>query len=154
VQLNVAQEMEIQYESSVFHDSYSKRRTQRTYKIGRRGARYAPVHPPQPGRIPHSEQPGAALRRRYGACFENAVLHIAQLKKVRLEKTTIAVKVDLQTFEDGHFNVGVAMDLDIQGVDDQIARQLIEAAHRVCPYSNATRGNIDLTISLRGERIV
>jgi osmotically inducible protein OsmC len=90
----------------------------------------------------------------YGACFENAVLHIAQLKKVRLEKTTIAVKVDLQTFEDGHFNVGVAMDLDIQGVDDQIARQLIEAAHRVCPYSNATRGNIDLTISLRGERIV
>src|SRR5690606_1475576 len=75
----------------------------------------------------------------YGACFENAVLHIAQLKKVRLEKTTIAVKVDLQTFEDGHFNVGVAMDLDIQGVDDQIARQLIEAAHRVCPYSNATR---------------
>jgi len=90
----------------------------------------------------------------YGACFENAVLHVAQLKKIKLEATSITVKVDLQSHEDGHFNVGVAMDLDLQGVESSVAQQLIEAAHRVCPYSNATRGNIDLTISHRGERIV
>jgi Ohr subfamily peroxiredoxin len=90
----------------------------------------------------------------YGACFENAVLHIAQLKKVKLEGTSITVQVDLQSFDDGHFNVGVAMDLDIQGVEPVLAQQLIVAAHKVCPYSNATRGNIDLTISLRGERVI
>ena len=46
------------------------------------------------------------------------------------------------------------MDLDIQGVEPVVAQQLIVAAHKVCPYSNATRGNIDLTISLRGERVI
>jgi lipoyl-dependent peroxiredoxin len=90
----------------------------------------------------------------YGACFENAVLHIAQLKKVKLTSTSITVQVDLQSYEDGHFNVGVAMDLDLQGVDNFVAQQLIEAAHKVCPYSNATRGNIDLTIFHRGERLI
>lgn len=90
----------------------------------------------------------------YGACFENAVLHIAQLKKVKLEGTSITVQVDLQSYDDGHFNVGVTMDLDIQGVEPIVAQQLIVAAHKVCPYSNATRGNIDLTISLRGERVI
>jgi len=73
---------------------------------------------------------------------------------VKLEGTSITVQVDLQSFEDGHFNVGVAMDLDIQGVEPVLAQQLIVAAHKVCPYSNATRGNIDLTISLRGERVI
>lgn len=90
----------------------------------------------------------------YGACFENAVLHVAQLQKIKLQSSSITVKVDLQAYDDGHFNVGVAMDLDLQGIDSSVAQQLIEAAHRVCPYSNATRGNIDLTISHRGERIV
>ena len=90
----------------------------------------------------------------YGACFENAVLHVAQLKKIKLEGSSITVQVDLQAHDDGHFNVGVVMDLDLQGVDSSVAQLLIEAAHRVCPYSNATRGNIDLTISHRGERIV
>jgi organic hydroperoxide reductase OsmC/OhrA len=46
------------------------------------------------------------------------------------------------------------MDLDLQGIENLVAQQLIEAAHKVCPYSNATRGNIDLTISHRGERII
>jgi Ohr subfamily peroxiredoxin len=90
----------------------------------------------------------------YGACFENAVLHVAHLKKIKLESSSITVTVDLQSYEDGHFNVGVVMDLDLQGVENAVAQQLIEAAHRVCPYSNATRGNIDLTISHRGERII
>ncbi len=90
----------------------------------------------------------------YGACFENAVLHIAQLKKLKLESTSITAKVDLLAFDDGHFNVAVALDLDIQGVDGATAHELIHAAHRVCPYSNATRGNIDLSISHRGERVV
>lgn len=102
----------------------------------------------------NASNPEQLFAAGYGACFENAVLHIAQLKKIKLESTSITAKVDLQSYDDGHFNVGVALDLDLKGVDTAVAQQLIEAAHKVCPYSNATRGNIDLTISHRGERII
>ena len=90
----------------------------------------------------------------FGACFENAVIHIAKLEKLTLASTSITAQVDLLTFDDGHFNVAVALNLDIQGVDGETAQRLIHAAHRICPYSNATRGNIELSISHRGERIV
>ncbi len=90
----------------------------------------------------------------YAACFENAVLHVAQRKKQPLSNTSISAKVDLQAHDDGHFNVGVALDLNFEGLEYAAAAELIREAHRVCPYSNATRGNIDLKISFRGETVV
>jgi osmotically inducible protein OsmC len=70
----------------------------------------------------------------YAACFENTVLHVAQRKKQRQEGTsmTMTAKVALQAYDDGHFNVGVPLDVHPEGVDDATGAELIRDAHRVC----------------------
>ena len=52
------------------------------------------------------------------------------------------------TGKDGAFGIAVTMDIDVPGMDREALRKLVSAAHEVCPYSNATRGNIDVTLNV------
>lgn len=84
----------------------------------------------------------------YSACFLGALKYVAVAAKVALPATTtITGNVDIGQILTG-FGIEVALTVDIPGVDRTITQGLVDKAHLVCPYSNATRGNIDVTLEL------
>jgi Ohr subfamily peroxiredoxin len=89
----------------------------------------------------------------YAACFESAVKTVSRRKKLDPGETSIDSKVFLVTGEDRSFTVAVELHVSIPGVDDEQAVDLVRTAHKVCPYSNATRGNIDVTLTANGQPV-
>ena len=83
----------------------------------------------------------------YAACFQSALAVVARRQKVSVEESTVTAKVTIGTIEGGAFGLAVELDVHLPGVDDVTAAGLIDAAHHVCPYSNATRGNIVVTLA-------
>lgn len=82
----------------------------------------------------------------YAACFQSAMGVVARRQKVSVDGSTVAAKVTIGTIEGGGFGLAVQLDVHIPDVDDSTVQSIIEAAHEVCPYSNATRGNIAVTL--------
>ena len=90
----------------------------------------------------------------YAACFEGAIGAVARRRKVDVGDVSIDSKVHLRTTEDRAFDVAVELDVTLPGLDDAAeAADIVAAAHSVCPYSRATRGNIDVQLTANGERI-
>jgi lipoyl-dependent peroxiredoxin len=90
----------------------------------------------------------------YAACFEGAIGTVARRAKEETGDVSIDSKVSLVTTEDRAFTVAVELDVNLAGVDDPAkAVELVAAAHKVCPYSNATRGNIEVTLTANGEPV-
>ena len=84
----------------------------------------------------------------YSACFLGALKHVAMMKKVPLPAdTSISADVGIGPIPQG-FGIEVAMRVSVPGMDKAQARQLVDAAHQVCPYSNATRGNIEVKLDV------
>lgn len=84
----------------------------------------------------------------YSACFMGALRHVAAAKKVTVPAdATIAASVGLGPVGSA-FGVTVKLVATLPGVDRAVAQDLVDAAHVVCPYSNATRGNIPVDVSL------
>ncbi len=84
----------------------------------------------------------------YSACFIGAMKHVAMMQKIALPAaTSINADVGIGPIPAG-FGIQVALAVSIPGMDKAAAEKLVEAAHKVCPYSNATRGNIDVTLSV------
>jgi len=84
----------------------------------------------------------------YSACFMGALKHVAGLKKIKIsDDASIDASVDIGPIPQG-FGIAVRLDVALPGVDKSIAKDLIDSAHQVCPYSNATRGNIDVKLNL------
>lgn len=78
----------------------------------------------------------------YAACFDGAVNLIARTRKLAVHDTSVTANVTIGKVEDGTFELAVSLDVKIPGVAPEVAREIAEAAHQVCPYSKATRGNI------------
>jgi osmotically inducible protein OsmC len=90
----------------------------------------------------------------YAACFESALATIARRRHLDAGEVAIDSAVSLLPTGDGGFKLAVTLDVALPSVADRAtAAELVRAAHGVCPYSNATRGNIDVTLLLRGEPI-
>ncbi len=83
----------------------------------------------------------------YAACFQSALGVVARRSKVDASGSTVDAKVTIGTIEGGAFGLAVELDVHIPDVDDPTVQKLIEEAHQVCPYSNATRGNIEVTLT-------
>jgi len=84
----------------------------------------------------------------YSACFLGAMKFVANRDKLPLPAgTTVTGKVGIGPLPTG-FGIEVELRIALPGVDPELARTLVERAHVVCPYSNATRGNIDVTLTL------
>lgn len=85
----------------------------------------------------------------YAACFLGALRLVAGQKKVALPaETAITAEVGIGPRSEGGFGLTAALELSAPGLDRAVAEELITAAHQVCPYSNATRGNIDVALSV------
>ena len=84
----------------------------------------------------------------YSACFMGALKHVAGLKKIKIpDDASIDAAVDIGPIPQG-FGIAVRLDVALPGLDRSAASDLIDSAHQVCPYSNATRGNIDVQLTL------
>jgi lipoyl-dependent peroxiredoxin len=103
-----------------------------------------PVEMGGPGGATNPEQLFAA---GYAACFQSALAVAGRRQDVDTSGSTVEADVTIGTIPGGGYGLAVALRVSIPGTDAETTRALAEAAHQVCPYSNATRGNIDVTVS-------
>jgi osmotically inducible protein OsmC len=90
----------------------------------------------------------------YAACFESALGTVARREKVDVGDVLIDSRVTLGPRPGRSFGIAVALDVTLPGIDDAgEAVRLVELAHQVCPYSNATRGNIDVDLTANGQAL-
>jgi Ohr subfamily peroxiredoxin len=90
----------------------------------------------------------------YAACFEGALGVVGRREKVEVGDVSIDSKVSLITTEERGFNVAVELDVTLPQVDDaEQAKRIVAAAHEVCPYSNATRGNVEVKLTANGQDV-
>ncbi len=90
----------------------------------------------------------------YAACFESALGTIARRKRVEPGEVSVDSKVSVLPTGTGGFELAVALDVTLPGIEDaEQAVQMVAAAHEVCPYSNATRGNIDVALTANGHPV-
>ncbi|MEV1157368.1 organic hydroperoxide resistance protein [Micromonospora chokoriensis] len=85
----------------------------------------------------------------YAACFHGALRVVARRAKVDVTGSVVAAEVGIGPNGSGSFGLTVQLVVDLPAVPREAAEQLVEQAHQVCPYSNATRGNIDVTLTVR-----
>ncbi|ADV67969.1 organic hydroperoxide resistance protein [Deinococcus maricopensis] len=83
----------------------------------------------------------------YAACFQGALGVAARRQKVSADNSEVTAKVGLEK-EGLGFKLNVEIAVRLPGVERDVAEKLVHAAHEVCPYSNATRGNIDVRLSV------
>jgi Ohr subfamily peroxiredoxin len=82
----------------------------------------------------------------YAACFESAMRFIAGKQKLPLQDASVAANVSLHSNAQGGFVLGVSLSAETKGLDQAAAEALVSAAHQVCPYSNAIKGNIEVAL--------
>ena len=96
-----------------------------------------------PGGASNPEQLFAA---GYASCFQSALLLVGRRKQADTSESTVTAKVTLGALQGGAFGIAVVLEVHIPGIEVEQARQLVETAHQVCPYSNATRNNVDVDL--------
>ncbi|MCZ4121287.1 organic hydroperoxide resistance protein [Streptomyces sp. H39-S7] len=84
----------------------------------------------------------------YSACFQGALGVVARQEKADISGSRVTAKVGLGKTPAGGFGLKVELAVSIPNVDAATAQSLVEKAHQVCPYSNATRGNIDVALTV------
>lgn len=98
--------------------------------------------PPEMGGDGKGTNPEQLFAAGYSACFMGALKHVAGVKKVKVPAdASIEASVAIGPIPAG-FGIAVKLVVSLPGVEHDVAKELVDAAHQVCPYSNATRGNI------------
>jgi osmotically inducible protein OsmC len=89
----------------------------------------------------------------YAACFEGAIGAVSRRLKLEAGDVAIDSKVSLNPGPERTFVLSVELDVTLPSVEGDAAAELVREAHKVCPYSNATRGNIDVTLTANGAAV-
>jgi Ohr subfamily peroxiredoxin len=84
----------------------------------------------------------------YAACFHSALRLVAAEAKVDTTGSEVSATVHLLSTDTGGFGIGVELDVSLPAATPEQAREVTDRAHQVCPYSNATRGNVDVQLSV------
>ena len=84
----------------------------------------------------------------YAACFDSALNLVIRSEKVKTGETSVTAQVSIGQLANGGFGLAAELHANIPGVNLELAEQLIEKAHQVCPYSNATRVNMDVKLTV------
>ena len=104
--------------------------------------------PPELGGDGNGTNPEQLFAAGYSSCFHNALVLVGRRAGFDLTGSTVAAKVGIGPNKQRGYGLAVALSVSLPVLDPDIAAKLVDAAHAVCPYSNATRGNIDVTILL------
>jgi osmotically inducible protein OsmC len=104
--------------------------------------------PKELGGVEGYTNPEQLFAAGYAACFDSALNLTAKNAKVETGETTVSATVGLGQIDNGGFGISVKLEVNIPGVEKEVAQDLLEKAHQVCPYSNATRNNIPVELVL------
>lgn len=85
----------------------------------------------------------------YAACFDSAMNHVAPTLGIKPTKSSTTVAVGIGQKADGAFGLDLDITITVEGISAEEAKTLISKAHEVCPYSNATRGNVDVRLHVK-----
>lgn len=115
------------------------------------GALDAEVRPPKSMGGPEGNylNPETMFAAGYAACFDSALNLVIRGEKVQAGTTSVTAEVSIGKLDQGGYGLSVVLVVEIPGVDRSQAQDLANKAHQVCPYSNATRGNIDVHLSVK-----
>jgi Ohr subfamily peroxiredoxin len=101
-----------------------------------------------PGTAGKGTNPEQLFAAGWSACFEGAMARAAQQLKIALPAdVAIDAEVDLN-IDDGGFFLRARLNVSVPGVEREVAQRVVDAAHQICPYSKATRGNIDVVLNV------
>ncbi len=109
--------------------------------------------PPELGGEGDGTNPEQLFAIGYAACFEGALAAVARRRKLEVDDVAIDSKVMLATGEGRSFTIAVELAVSLPSLEEDEATELVGEAHKVCPYSNATRGNIDVTLTANGASV-
>ncbi|MFF2620350.1 organic hydroperoxide resistance protein [Oerskovia jenensis] len=107
--------------------------------------------PKEMGGTGDGSNPEQLFAAGYAACFHSALLGVARQRKVSVADSAIGASVSIGPLDGGGYTLAVQLEASLPGVERAVAQELVEAAHQVCPYSNATRGNIEVTVAVVEE---
>jgi Ohr subfamily peroxiredoxin len=82
----------------------------------------------------------------YAACYHSALRLVGRQEQADISDSSVGARVSLGEIDGGGFGLAVELEVTLPNLDPKTAQDLADKAHQVCPYSNATRGNIDVTI--------
>ncbi|MFF7632037.1 organic hydroperoxide resistance protein [Kitasatospora sp. NPDC008050] len=107
------------------------------------------VRPPKElGGSGEGTNPEQLFAAGYAACFQSALFVVARRAKADVTGCEVTAQVGIGPDAEGGYALAVELAVKLPGLPADQARQLVEAAHQVCPYSNATRGNIEVALSI------
>jgi len=110
--------------------------------------------PPEMGGEGGGTNPEQLFAVGYASCFASALGVVARRQRIELGDVSVRSSVSLLTTEDRGYNVAVELHVSLPQIEDpERATQLVADTHRICAYSNATRGNIDLTLTANGQHV-
>ena len=110
--------------------------------------------PPEMGGEGGGTNPEQLFAVGYAACFEGALGVVGRRQRAEVGDVSIDSRVQLLPTEDRGFGVAVELHVTLpQVTDPEQAAAIVAAAHQVCPYSNATRGNIDVLLTANGQTV-
>ncbi|TNM63266.1 organic hydroperoxide resistance protein [Streptomyces sp. NP160] len=107
--------------------------------------------PKETGGSGEGTNPEQLFAAGYAACFHSALLGTARQRRVSVEGSSVGARVSLGATEGGAYGLAVQLEVTIPELDHATAQELADAAHQVCPYSNATRGNIEVTVTVSDD---
>lgn len=102
--------------------------------------------PKEMGGTGEGTNPEQLFGAAYASCFEQALLHMADVHKIKVDETSVTANVSVLQDESGGFNLAVKLDVKLVGCDS--ADKLAKLAHAACPYSKAVKGNIPVEVVL------
>ncbi len=98
---------------------------------------------------PGATNPEQLFGAGYAACFESAIRFVARKKKVNIQNSAVTAIVSLSANPAGEgFVLGLTLKVNLPEIERETAQAIVDDAHKVCPYSNATRGSLDVKIEL------
>jgi len=95
--------------------------------------------------------PEQLMATGWAGCFHSALKLVAKSQKVDVAESAVTVRVSLGMDDGGGFGISAEIEAELPGVDPDTANALVEQTHKVCPYSRATAGNIDVSLVVTAE---
>ncbi|GAB3600833.1 organic hydroperoxide resistance protein [Microbacterium tumbae] len=107
--------------------------------------------PAEMGGSGNGANPEQLFAAGYAACFHSALQGVARAQKISIADSSVGARVQIGSNGQGGFGLAVELEVVIPDLPHDQAQALADAAHQVCPYSNATRGNIEVTITVSDD---
>lgn len=109
--------------------------------------------PPELGGEEAGTNPEQLFAVGYASCFENALAAVARRQKLEVDDVQVDSKVMMMASEERSFTLAVELAVKLPSLEGESAVELVRAAHKVCPYSNAIRGNVDVKLTANGTPV-